>query len=164
MTFIDPEGSSTDSEHPPQNVTVGEEWSLSIIDAIERSPLWGSTAIFLTWDEGGGFYDSIVPPVIDAFGDGFRVPMIVVSPFTEGGGIVSTTFDHTSVLKFIDQNWGLPYLNPRVAETNSLALAFHFGRMGPDGDLAKGHFLPLSVPIDGSILVASSRPGFVSAG
>ncbi|MGA8542305.1 MAG: alkaline phosphatase family protein [Thermoplasmata archaeon] len=126
VTFIDPEGSNTTSEHPPQNVTVGEEWSLSIIDAIETSSLWNSTAIFLTWDEGGGFYDSVVPPVVDSLGDGFRVPMIVISPFTEGAGVDSTTLDHTSVLKFIDQNWGLPYLDARVADTQSMGLVFHF--------------------------------------
>jgi phospholipase C len=131
VTFVDPEGSNTLSEHPPENVTVGEEWSLSIIDAIRASPIWNSTAIFLTWDEGGGFYDSVVPPTVDALGDGFRVPMIVVSPFTEGGGVSATIFDHTSVLKFIDQNWGLPYLDTRVGETNSMGLLFPFG--GPVG-------------------------------
>jgi len=158
VTFVDPEGSNTDSEHPPQNVTVGEEWSLSVIDAIEQSPLWGSTVIFLTWDEGGGFYDSIVPPVIDAFGDGFRVPMLVVSPFTEGGGIVSATFDHTSVLKFIDQNWGLPYLDTRVAETNSMALVFHFDMAGPEGGPARGDSFSACGPSDGSIVIATPRP------
>ncbi len=126
VTFVDPSASNALSEHPPANVTVGEAWSLSVIDAIEASPIWNSTAIFLTWDEGGGFYDGVVPPVMDSLGDGFRVPMIVVSPFTEGGRINSTTFDHTSVLKFIDQNWGLPYLNARVAETQSMGLVFPF--------------------------------------
>lgn len=131
VTFVDPEGSDTYSEHPPQNVTVGEEWSLSIIHAIEASPLWNTTAIFLTWDEGGGFYDSVVPPTVDPLGDGFRVPMLVISPYTEQGGISSTTFDHTSVLKFIDQNWALPNLNERVAEANSLGLVFHFRGASP---------------------------------
>jgi phospholipase C len=120
VTFVDPEGSSTLSEHPPQNVTAGEAWSLDLIDSIEASPLWNSTVIFLTWDESGGFYDSVVPPVLDGLGDGFRVPMLVISPYTEHGGIRSESFDHTSVLKFIDQNWGLPYLNARVEEANSL--------------------------------------------
>lgn len=139
VTFVDPEGSATYSEHPPQNVTVGEAWSLSIIDAIEASPSWNSTAIFLTWDEGGGFYDSLVPPVADGLGDGFRVPMLVISPFAEGGGVRSTTFDHTSVLKFIDQNWGLPYLDPRVAETNSLGEVFDFGGTRTDRTPVPAH-------------------------
>ena len=136
VTFVDPSESSTFSEHPPENVTVGEEWSLSIIHAVEVSPLWSSTAIFLTWDEGGGFYDSVVPPIMDGLGDGFRIPMIAVSPFTEGGGVNSTTFDHTSILKFIDQNWGLPYLDSRVAETDSVGLLLHFGPPAVPGRLA----------------------------
>jgi phospholipase C len=127
VTFVDPSASLTLSEHPPENVTVGEAWSLSVIDALEESPIWNSTAIFLTWDEGGGFYDSVVPPVVDGLGDGFRVPMIVVSPFTEDRGVNSTTLDHTSVLKFIDENWGLPYLNSRVAEAQSIGVLFPFG-------------------------------------
>jgi phospholipase C len=123
VTFIDPEGSDTLSEHPPQNVTVGEAWSLSVIQAIEASPEWNSTVVFLTWDEDGGFYDSVVPPTVDGLGDGFRVPMIVISPFSTGGRIDGTIFDHTSVLKFIEQNWGLPFLNARVAGADSLATA-----------------------------------------
>lgn len=126
VTFVDPTGSFTESEHPPENVTVGELWSLSLIDDLEASPLWSSTAIFLTWDEGGGFYDHVLPPTVDALGDGLRVPMIVISPYTRAGGIDSTTFDHTSVLKFIDQNWGIPSLTSRVAGTQSIDAVFHF--------------------------------------
>ena len=149
VTFVDPEGSDTYSEHPPQDIAVGEDWSLSIIDAIEASPIWNSTAIFLTWDEGGGFYDSVVPPVVDGLGDGFRVPMLVVSPFTEGGGIRSTTFDHTSVLKFIDQNWGLPYLDSRVAETNSLGEVFDFNGTRTES---------ASAPADGPAQIGGGSP------
>jgi phospholipase C len=139
VTFVDPEGSNVVSEHPPQNVTVGEQWSLSIIDAIESSPLWNSTAIFLTWDEGGGYYDSVVPAVMDSLGDGFRVPLIVISPFTADGGVSNLVLDHTSILKFIDQNWRLPYLTPRVQEANSAGLLLRFGSgsatpMTPRGD------------------------------
>ncbi|MCI4347417.1 MAG: alkaline phosphatase family protein [Thermoplasmata archaeon] len=119
VTFVDPSATQY-SGHPPQDVRWSVNWSLSIIGAIELSPLWASTAIFLTWDEGGGFYDHVRPPSIDALGDGFRVPMLVISPFTAHGGIVSTVFDHTSVLKFVDENWGLPYLNSRVAGANSI--------------------------------------------
>lgn len=122
VTFVDPEASSVFSEHPPESVTVGEAWSLSIIDAVEASPLWNSTVIFLTWDEGGGFYDSFVPPVMDSLGDGFRVPLLVISPFTRGGGMTSQVFDHTSILKFIDSNWGLPFLNARVAAANTIGM------------------------------------------
>lgn len=119
VTFVDPEASRVVSEHPPESVTSGEEWSLRVIDAIEAGPQWGSTVVFLTWDEGGGFYDGVVPPTVDGLGDGFRVPLLVVSPFAESGGISNAVLDHTSILKFIEQNWGLPYLNARVAEAGS---------------------------------------------
>lgn len=119
VTFIDPSSGNL-SEDPPSSVTTGEAWALSVIQAIEGGPQWGSTVIFLTWDEGGGFYDHVVPPRADSLGDGFRVPMIVISPFTEHGGVSSTVFDHTSVLRFIDQNWGLPSLNARVGAANNI--------------------------------------------
>ena len=125
VTFIDPEASPVFSEHPPESVTVGEAWSMSIVDAIEASPLWNSTVIFLTWDEGGGFYDGVVPPVVGSLGDGFRVPLLVVSPFTAGGGVHSEVLDHTSILKFIEQNWGLSYLTQRIAEANSADVVLH---------------------------------------
>ncbi len=119
VTFVDPEGSIY-SQHPPLSVTAGEAWTMGVIDAIETSPVWNSTVVFLTWDEGGGYYDHVAPPVMDSLGDGFRVPMLVVSPFSVGGGVDATVFDHTSVLKFIEQAWGLPILNDRVNETNNL--------------------------------------------
>lgn len=126
VTYVDPSGSTVFSEHPPESVTTGEEWSLAVIRAITASPLWNHTVVFLTWDEGGGFYDSVVPPGMDGLGDGFRVPLLVVSPFTVGGGVSTQTFDHTSILKFIDLNWGLPFLNDRVAATNSVGTLLHF--------------------------------------
>lgn len=171
VTVIDPSGSANLSEHPPENVTVGEAWSLSVIAAIEASPEWNSTAVFLTWDEGGGYYDSVVPPPRDAIGDGFRVPMLVVSPFSRGGNVDSTVFDHTSVLKFIDQNWGLSFLTPRVAATNSLGQAFSFpSGPAPTGsvqaDRPGGPFLPGSgaigrepMSIPRALASASGPPG-----
>src|SRR5712692_6557400 len=70
-----------DSEHPPASACAGENWSVNIINAIEQSPAWSSTAIFLTWDDWGGFYDHVAPPVIDGLGYGFRVPLMVISTY-----------------------------------------------------------------------------------
>jgi phospholipase C len=119
VTFVDPSAGPL-SEQPPLSVTTGESWALTVIHAIESSPVWNSTVVFLTWDEGGGFYDHVVPPTMDTLGDGFRVPMLVISPFTLHGGISSSVFDHTSVLRFIDRNWGLPPLDSRVAAANDI--------------------------------------------
>ena len=81
-----------------------------IVDAVKANPsLWASTAIFVTTDEGGGYYDSGYVQPLDFFGDGTRIPLIVVSPYTKPGHISHTYADHVSILKFIEHNW---YLNP----------------------------------------------------
>ena len=72
------------SEHPEYNFCHGENWTTKVIDAIMRSPMWESTAIFLTWDDYGGFYDHVPPPQVDDFGFGIRVLMIVLSPYSQG--------------------------------------------------------------------------------
>ena len=86
-----------------------------------KSPAWKSTAIFLTWDEWGGFYDHVKPPTIDHFGYGFRVPLIVLSPYAKQGYIDHSTGEFDSMLKFIEDNWGLAPLTSRDANAPSLA-------------------------------------------
>ena len=73
-------------------------------------------AIVAIWDEGGGWYDHVSPPQIDSQGLGIRVPMLVISPFAKKGVVVHGVMDHTSILKFIQFNWGLPPLNPRNSD------------------------------------------------
>ena len=75
--------------------------------------LWESTAIIVTFDEGGGYYDSGYVQPLDYFGDGTRIPALVVSPFTNAGHISHTYADHVSILKFIEANWGLAPLTTR---------------------------------------------------
>ena len=75
--------------------------------------MWNSTAIFVTFDEGGGYYDSGYIQPLDFFGDGTRIPMIVVSPYTKRGHISHTYTDHVSILKFIEANWKLAPLTNR---------------------------------------------------
>jgi len=85
-----------------------------ILDSLAANPgLEAQTALFITFDEGGGYYDSGFIQPIDFFGDGPRIPMIVVSPFSRGGKVVHTYYDHVSVLKFIEANWGLSPLTAR---------------------------------------------------
>ncbi len=119
LTFVDPESSPL-SQHPPLSILPGEAWVVGLVRSLEASPLWNSTVIFLTWDEGGGYYDHVLPPTVDALGDGFRVPMIVISPFSRAGAIATGVYDHTSVLHFVENAWGLPYLDSRVAEAGNL--------------------------------------------
>jgi phospholipase C len=78
-----------------------------------NSTLWDNTAIFITMDEGGGYYDSGYVQQLDYFGDGTRIPMIAVSKYSKGGRISHTYNDHVSVLKFIEANWDVPPITTR---------------------------------------------------
>ena len=84
------------------------------MDAVQANPkLWKDTAIFITEDEGGGYYDSGYVQPLDFFGDGTRIPLIVVSPYSKGGHIAHEYADHVSIAKFIEANWGLPTITKR---------------------------------------------------
>jgi phospholipase C len=119
------------SDHPPWSTCHGQNWVTSIVNAIMRSPIWQHTAIFITWDEWGGFYDHVKPPEVDAFGLGFRVPLLTISPFAKKGYIDREVGEFCSVTKFIDDNWGLPHLTPRVEGTQNLSHVFNFDRARP---------------------------------
>ena len=78
-----------------------------------KPDLWNSTAIFITTDEGGGYYDSGYIQAVDFFGDGTRIPLIAVSPYAKHGYVDHTYYDHVSLLKFIEANWKLPTISDR---------------------------------------------------
>jgi phospholipase C len=101
--------------HPASSkLNLFEGFSKKIVDAVKAQPdLWKDTAIIITFDEGGGYYDSGYVAPVDFFGDGTRIPAIVVSPYTEGGHISHAYADHVSVLKFVERNWGLPPVTKR---------------------------------------------------
>ncbi|MCI4337156.1 MAG: hypothetical protein L3K17_08230, partial [Thermoplasmata archaeon] len=128
VTFIDPshDDGGNFSEHPPDNVSLGAEWTAAVVNAILSSSIGPSSAILLFYDEAGGFWDPITPPVIDGSPDGFRVPFQVISDYTPGGLIVHQVMDPGSVLHFIDTNWNLPALNARVGEGAALSPFFDF--------------------------------------
>jgi phospholipase C len=116
------------SDHPPWSTCHAQNWATSIVNSIMRSPIWEHTAIFLTWDEWGGFYDHVVPPEVDRYGMGIRVPMLVISPYAKRGYIDHEQGDFTSPHRFIDDNWGLPHLTERVRTTHNFEQAFDFVR------------------------------------
>ena len=91
-----------------------EKFVADIINRVKSNKnLWEKTAIIVTTDEGGGYYDSGYIQPIDFFGDGTRIPLIVVSPYAKKGFVDHTYYDHVSVLKFIERNWGLKPLSDR---------------------------------------------------
>jgi len=94
-----------DSEHPPALVSVGESYVTHIVNAIMRGPDWNSTAIFLSWDDWGGFYDHVVPPKVDALGYGIRVPAMVISPYARQGFVDHQTLSTDAYLKFIEDDF-----------------------------------------------------------
>jgi phospholipase C len=103
------------SEHPPALVNVGEAYVTTLINAVMESPDWSSTAIFLTWDDWGGFYDNIVPPKVDQNGYGLRVPGLVISPYAKRGYIDHQTLSFDAYLKFIEDDFlGSQRLNPKT--------------------------------------------------
>ena len=96
-------------EHPPANIHTGMNMIKSIT-AVQASKAWASTAILVTYDEAGGFFDHKPPRQLDAYGPGIRVPMIIVSPFARKGHVDTAYSEHSSVLKFIEAVFGLPTL------------------------------------------------------
>ncbi|HYL07486.1 MAG TPA: alkaline phosphatase family protein, partial [Candidatus Udaeobacter sp.] len=100
VSWVTPNGAV--SEHPPGLVSAGQAYVTTLINAIMSSPEWNSTAIFLTWDDWGGFYDHVVPPVVDSAGYGLRVPGLVISPYARRGLIDHQTLSHDAYAKFIE--------------------------------------------------------------
>jgi len=116
------------SEHPPANITSGMNWVKQVINAIMNSPYWNSTAIILTWDDYGGFYDHVAPPQIDKYGLGFRMPTIIISPYSKPGYIDHTQYQFESMLKFIEWRFSLQPLTGRDLHANNLLNAFDFNQ------------------------------------
>ena len=127
VSFVKPSG-WVDGHPVSSKVNLFEGFVKKIVDGVQANPkLWKETAIFITFDEGGGYYDSGYVQALDYFGDGTRIPMLVVSPFTKPGHISHDYSDHVSILKFIEHNWDVPpvtfrsrdnFPNPKVDKGN----------------------------------------------
>jgi phospholipase C len=103
VAWINPTGSV--SEHPPGLVSAGERYVTSLVNAAMRGPEWKSTAIFLAWDDWGGFYDHVAPPRVDENGYGLRVPGIVISPYARRGFLDHQTLSFDAYVKFIEDDF-----------------------------------------------------------
>jgi len=111
VSWISPD--RRDSEHGPALVSTGQAYVTRIINAVMRSPNWKSSAIFLAWDDWGGFYDHVVPPHVDSLGYGIRVPALVISPYAKLGYIDHQRLSFDAYLKFIEDDFlGGARLNP----------------------------------------------------
>jgi phospholipase C len=114
------------SEHPEYSFCHGENWTTEIVNAIMQGPSWKDTAIFLTWDDYGGFYDHVRPPQVDRQGFGVRVPMLVISPYARRGVVSHELAEFSSVLRFIEDNWRLGRLTRRDRSATPMMSAFDF--------------------------------------
>ncbi|MGH2730890.1 MAG: alkaline phosphatase family protein, partial [Actinomycetota bacterium] len=115
------------NEHPGgPSVCVGENWTVRHLNALMRSKYWKETAVFITWDDFGGFYDHVPPPHFDEMGLGPRVPMIIISPWAKQGFVDSTTYEFSSVLKFMETVLHLDCMTFRDCAASNMMNAFDF--------------------------------------
>ena len=115
-----------ESEHPPASSFVGENTTVSEINAVMRSPFWKDTAIFVTWDDYGGFYDNVPPPTVNPWSLGPRVPDIVISPYARRHYVDHATYSFASLLRLVEVRFGLPALTALDAEATPLLGSFDF--------------------------------------
>ena len=117
---------SSVSEHPPSSTCVGENWTVGLLEALASGRDWPSSATFITWDDFGGFYDHVPPQQIDQYGLGFRVPLLVISPYARSGYIDHAQSEFSSVLKFIESDFGVANLTDRDLNTTDFSQVFDF--------------------------------------
>jgi phospholipase C len=119
-------------EHPRGSVANGMSWTVSQVNAVVQGGLWPSTAIFITWDDWGGWYDHVNPPDVEPWTDGTqfrygsRVPCLVLGPYAKGGYISKVQHSHVSLMKFCESLFGLPTLNQRDAAADGMADCFDY--------------------------------------
>jgi phospholipase C len=142
VTWLIPD--DADSEHPSNSSCVGENWTVNQINAIMQGPQWGTTAIFIVWDDWGGLYDHYPPPTLDQFGLGVRVTLIVISPFVKGGTISHTQYEFSSFLKLVEERFGLSPLTTRDAIANDMLDNFDFTQTQPPLILSTRNCSPAS--------------------
>jgi phospholipase C len=116
------------SEHPEYSMCHGENWTTEVVNAVMEGPDWEDTAIFITWDDYGGLYDHVPPPQVDDFGFGIRVPLLIVSPYARRGFVTHELGEFSSVLRFMEDNWGLTQLTHRDRDATPLLSAFDFAQ------------------------------------
>jgi phospholipase C len=142
VSFVKPSG-FVDGHPQSSKLDLFEALLDNIVDRVRAKPeLFAETAIIVTWDESGGFYDSGFIQPVDFFGDGPRVPFLVISPFSRGGNVVHTYYDHVSITKFIERNWGLKPLSARSRDNLP----------NPIADEDDNRYVPRNMPAIGDLM------------
>lgn len=116
------------SDHPPFSECAGQNWTVAQINAVMQSSYWKDTAILLTWDDYGGFYDHVPPPKRSLYMLGVRVPLIVISPYSRANFVSHTTYDFRSVIRFMEQTFSLPSTAKYDRSVSSISNMLDYGR------------------------------------
>lgn len=153
VSYIVPSGSS---EHPPGSIAAGEAFVSNLISGLMRSSSWSSSAFMWSYDDWGGWYDHVKPPVVDSFGYGFRAPALLVSAYARQGVVDHTQIDFTSQLKFIEQNWRLPSMAARDKAATGLDSAFDFTKGPRPPKFVSPDVSPTVVKVQGQGVVYAS--------
>jgi phospholipase C len=129
------------SDHAGCGSKTGPSWVASLVNAIGKSQYWKSTAIFILWDDYGGWYDDVAPQLVDYDGLGMRIPLVIISPYAKQGYVSHVHFEHGSILKFVEDQFGLPRLAASDTRANSPETdAFDFNQ-------PPRVFVPISAPL-----------------
>jgi hypothetical protein len=163
VSWVEPAGDV--SEHPPSTTSAGQSYVTSLVNAVMNGPNWSSTAIFVTWDDWGGFYDHVVPPVVDVNGYGIRVPGLLISPYAKTGYIDHQTLSFDAFNKFIEDRFlggqrldpatdGRPDPRPDVRENATI-----LGNLANEFDFTQTPRPPLLLPVH-PVTTLKNRPPF----
>jgi phospholipase C len=151
VSIVKPSG-YTDGHPASSKLDLFEGFVKKIVTDVQANPsVWKDTAIFITFDEGGGYYDSGYVQPVDFFGDGTRIPLLAVSPYSHQGNVGHVYYDHVSLLKFIERNWSLPPVTKRSRDNL------------PEPKTASGNpYVPVNSPALGDLfgLFDFERPDF----
>ena len=126
VTWVIPTGQGSD--HPRSTDGSGPSWVAQIVNAIGTSQYWSNTAIFITWDDWGGWYDHVAPEIVNSYEYGFRVPLIVISPYAKPAYVSHVRHDFGSILKFIEETFNLPSLGYADLPADDLSDCFNFNQ------------------------------------
>ena len=149
VSWVIPEGK--DSDHALSNNGCGPSWVSLVVNAIGNSQYWSNTAIFITWDDWGGWYDHVAPQILNSYEYGFRVPMIVVSPYAKAAYISHVTHDFGSILKYIEQNFNLPSLGYADAVADDFSDSFNYSQ-------SPISFQTVAAPADNAACLSDTTP------
>lgn len=149
VSWVIPDGRYSD--HPGVNDGSGPSWVAALVNTIGASQYWSSTTIFITWDDWGGFYDHVAPPIYNSYEYGFRVPLLVVSPYARPSYVSHATHDFGSILRFIEETFGLPSLGYADSRADDLSDCFDF-------DQPPTMFHTVAAPLSAKHFLDDNRP------